>query len=136
MKICKQCLKEFEDKKHKNRIFCSLQCVGIYKRGKKYIKHIENPTSFKKGHISWNSGIPSNFKKENPGYDAVHEWIERWYGKTNKCDKCGTLESKRFEWSNISREYKRDIKDWQRLCTKCHQRYDYEKFGARKEFYL
>ena len=48
MKNCIQCGKKFYDKKHPSRKFCSLQCVGVYKRGKKYIKHKENPTSFKK----------------------------------------------------------------------------------------
>lgn len=40
-----------------------------------------------------------------------------------------------YQWSNISGEYKRNLADWQRLCAKCHQLYDYNVFGKRKTFY-
>ena len=31
---------------------------------------------------------------------------------------------KKYDWSNISHKYKRDLKDWQRLCASCHTRFD------------
>lgn len=98
-------------------------------------KDIISKTWFKKGISSWNKGIPSKLKKDNPGYEALHEWVERWAGKPNKCEKCECTEAKRFDWSNKSGKYLRDLSDWQRLCAKCHSRYDYEVFGARKAFY-
>ena len=67
------------------------------------------------------------------GYDAVHEWVETHFGKPDICEECGS--GKFHEWSNISGMYKHVRSDWQRLCKKCHNRYDYEKFGARKVFY-
>lgn len=66
-------------------------------------------------------------------YDGLHDWVERVLGKPDKCEFCGG--NKHLEWSNKSGEYKLLKNDWQRLCKKCHCRYDFEKFGARKEFY-
>jgi hypothetical protein len=123
--------------------YCSKVCHYKYhgrRSGLTYKLVKENPTSFKKGFTPWNKGVHLGekspaWKGDKVGYDALHEWVERWKGKPSKCDFCGTTESKRFDWSNISGEYKRDLSDWQRLCVICHPRYDYEKFGARKEFY-
>jgi hypothetical protein len=101
----------------------------------KYTKHKENPTSFKKGMIPWNKGVPSKFKKDKPGYDALHEWVERWAGKAKEgiCEKCGGVQN--LQWSNKTGTYQRVLTDWQILCKKCHARYDFEMFGARKVFF-
>jgi hypothetical protein len=65
------------------------------------------------------------WKGDYVGYSALHIWIERRLGKPNKCSMCGTMdEIKGYEWSNISKKYKRDINDWQRLCISCHRKYD------------
>lgn len=104
--------------------------------GLKYkIKSI-NPSWFKKGvpHPRALGVTPWNKKYEN-GYDAIHSWVERRMGKPRICWLCKDEEKNVYHWSNISGEYKRDLSDWQRLCVKCHSRYDYDKFGARKEFY-
>jgi len=108
--------------KHKNR-----------PSGLKYKKHKENPTSFKKGSVPWNKGVPSKFMKDNPGYDAIHEWVERWKGKPKKCIFCGS--ERNVQIANKSGKYLRQLDDWLFLCKKCHCRYDYEMFGARKKFY-
>lgn len=59
-----------------------------------------------------------------PGYKILHYWVERQLGKPMKCDNCGTITAKRFEWANIGGEYKRDLSDWKRLCTSCHRFFD------------
>lgn len=122
--------------------YCSKVCFYKYhgrRKGLTYNIKVKNPTWFAKGYIPHNKGVEGsglhNWKGDNAGYDALHEWVERWAGKPNKCEHCGTTTSKRFEWSNKSGEYKRELSDWQRLCVKCHNKYDYEKFGARKCFY-
>lgn len=122
--------------------YCSKKCLYQYHTrpsGLKYVLHKINPTSFKKGQKPWNTGIEDgrnpNWKGEGAGYDAKHEWVERRLGKPRLCEKCGTTNSKVFQWSNKSGTYKRMLSDWQRLCVKCHSYYDYKNFGARKVFY-
>lgn len=90
---------------------------------------------FKKGDTPYNKGKPSLLKKDNPGYEALHEWVERWFGKPKKCEYCKTEFAKIYDWANRSNQYLRNRDDWIRLCRKCHMRYDYENFGLRKEFY-
>lgn len=53
-------------------------------------------------------------------YQALHAWVARKLGKPNQCENCNTIESTRFEWANISGEYRRDLDDWVRLCISCH----------------
>ena len=65
------------------------------------------------------------WKGKEVGYSALHIWVERQLGKPKKCENCGEDNpKKRYEWSSKSREYKRDLKDWQRLCVPCHRNYD------------
>lgn len=52
------------------------------------------------------------------GYKGVHVWLQRNFKKPLKCAKC-ECETK-LDWANISGKYKRDIKDWEVLCRKCH----------------
>lgn len=60
-----------------------------------------------------------------PGVAATHYWIAKNYGKANLCENDNTHTGKRFEWANISREYKRDRNDWKRLCPSCHRKMDF-----------
>jgi hypothetical protein len=65
-----------------------------------------------------------NWKGENAGYGSKHKWVRRVLGVPSLCENCDTTEAKRFEWANLSGEYKRDISDWARLCTSCHRLID------------
>lgn len=117
--------------------YCSRKCQDdnrTRKKGLKYIIHKENPTSFKKGITPWNKGKPSASMKDNPSCPAIHDWIKRWGKDLKKCELCG-VEGKRLDWSSKSAKRIRDLSDWQRICRKCHCRYDFENFGARKKFY-
>ena len=99
-------------------------------------KHISPTTEFKKGLKPWNKGIKTGmnpllsnenhymWKGDNVGYTALHQWLYKQSGKPNKCEYCGTITAKAYEWANKSRKYKRDVKDWIRLCAKCHRKYD------------
>ena len=71
-------------------------------------------------------------KRGTSEYRSVHYWIESVLGKPMVCTKCQTQVSKRFNWANISGEYKRDITDWIRLCAKCHAIMDKRKTHCRK----
>lgn len=65
-----------------------------------------------------------NWKGDKVGYGALHVWVRKYKGTPNKCEFCQTIQAKRYYWANKSREYKRDLDDWLRLCGKCHWRYD------------
>lgn len=66
------------------------------------------------------------WKGDKVGYRALHSWIERKLGKPNFCEDCrnGKLNSRRYNWANISGKYLRNINDWRRLCVKCHKAFD------------
>lgn len=68
-----------------------------------------------------------NWKGDNVGYNALHSWINRKLGKPNTCENCkkSGLVGRQIHWANVSREYKRDLTDWKRLCKKCHEIYDH-----------
>lgn len=97
---------------------------------------------FQKGHKRFNKTI---FKKgeENIGwlgdkvsYRGIHLWINKRLGKPKKCEMCkkDNLTGQKIHWCNISHLYKREKKDWIRLCAKCHGRYDtFNKFRLRKK---
>ena len=97
--------------------------VAINKGWIKKGQRLSPATEFKKG--------DGEFHGET--FDGLHDWVERTLGRPNECEFCGS--HKNLEWSNKSGEYKPIKEDWQRLCKKCHCRYDYVKFGARKGFY-
>jgi len=61
------------------------------------------------------------------GYTAIHCWIKRMYGYPKKCEFCGTTKKRRYDWANKSGKYKRDLKDWLRLCVPCHKKYDLKR---------
>lgn len=123
--------------------FCSKVCFYRHRvrpSGLTYKLVKENPTSFKKGYKPWNKGVyfgenhPS-WKGDDVGYEALHEWVEKQLGKERCCDFCGTTTAKKYDWSNRSGMYRRDLSDWQRLCVKCHFHYDKEYFGVRENFH-
>lgn len=95
----------------------------------------ESPNKDKK--FPERSGINHhNWKGDKVGYTSLHSWVRRQLGSPNKCEMCGKTESKKFEWANISHEYKRDLLDWIRLCTKCHRHYDnsiYKSWVTRRQ---
>lgn len=97
---------------------------GWFKKG----KSTSPDTQFKKGELTGNKN--PKWKEKDFGYFAIHTWVQRTLGKANKCSnpECNG-KSTRYEWSNISNDYKRDIDDWQELCHKCHSIYDKKMIG-------
>jgi hypothetical protein len=95
------------------RKFCGFSCnAKFYKLGDK--------AKGKFGESS-NSWVGDKIQK-----DSIHSWVARKWGSPKKCEICGTEDSPKFEWSNKNHTYKRDRKDWQRVCKKCHFAYDIE----------
>lgn len=99
--------------------------ISMSKKG----KHIWNG---KRENMEWITGENNKlWKGSNVGYVSLHTWLVRNYGKACKCEFCYTLDAKRYEWSNKSGEYKRDISDWMQLCTKCHRSYDIKNIWGK-----
>ena len=68
-------------------------------------------------------------KEKNPmwkgnkvGMSALHEWIMNRKPKPKLCECCKT--NKIYDLANISGKYRRDIKDFEWLCRKCHMTKD------------
>lgn len=80
--------------------------------------------------VAWNKGKPSPFRrekhprwKEDIGYIALHNWLNKNYKKPPQCNRCGAKNT-RLEWANISGRYTRDIQDYLALCKTCHVKQD------------
>lgn len=69
---------------------------------------------------------------DNISYSGIHGWILRKLGSPNICLHCNTTNAKKYEWANTDHKYKRNLKDWIRLCTSCHRKYDYENHLSNK----
>lgn len=61
------------------------------------------------------------WKGENAGYNAMHYWVKKRLGPASNCENCGTKDTYRYEWANMSGEYQRDLSDWVSLCVRCHR---------------
>ena len=116
---CRVCNKEFratKDFKERKQVYCSKSC---YQKAWVIVirpKMKNNPGVKGELNASWKGNMV--------GYWGVHRWIYRQMGKPNKCEHCKSEIKRKYEWCNVDHEYKRDVKDWIRLCTSCHRRYD------------
>lgn len=81
----------------------------------------------------WNKGKNTyNYKGKkgcNNGYSFIHKWIKEKLGSPKYCEICKLSKTPKgkkryFHWSNKSGKYLKDISDWQRLCVKCHKKFD------------
>src|SRR5712691_3304140 len=96
---CKNCGKKLPyDRSGPVRLFCSHKCCTTWYQGER--------------HYEWAGSTAS--------YVAIHLWISKIAGRPSLCEHCGTTTAKKFEWANISGQYKRERSDWVRLCTRCH----------------
>ena len=67
------------------------------------------------------------WKGDNVKYTALHQWIYKKLGQPSYCEHCKSTIEIMYHWANISGRYKRDVKDWMRLCVRCHKRHDINK---------
>lgn len=134
----KKCIDCGADKSRKGQ-YCKPCGYKHRKRpsGLKYKKHKENPTSFKNGNIPWNLGksLKEDGEYSRKEHSYLHKWLRKKYGVPIICEHCGEDRPNRVQYANKTGKYFRKRSDWLQLCVKCHQRYDYEKFGLRKVFY-
>jgi hypothetical protein len=116
---CRMCSVTFEEYSSNKRKFCSRTCSDAFSS--------LNPNKgvFKKGHPGIRGEAHPNWLGDNVTYSAVHHWLSTNYGRPKSCETCYTEDpDKRYEWANISGDYKRDRSDYKRLCKKCHIAFD------------
>jgi hypothetical protein len=73
-----------------------------------------------------------NWKGDLVGYRALHTWVVKKLGSPLFCEHCKRTKPPKgkgikrsyFQWANISKLYLRDVRDWKRLCYKCHNKFD------------
>ena len=65
-----------------------------------------------------------NFRSKE--YSYLHRWVDSKKGKPQHCVHCGAKgkEKTRYYWANVSGDYKKDVNDFIRLCSKCHHKFD------------
>lgn len=105
---------------------------GIYtKETLKQMSKTMKKVAVEKGFGKWMKGkdlreLSGNWKGEEVGYGALHDWVRRRLGTPNKCSQCGLVSDRprMMHWASLSRQYKRDLQDWIRLCAKCHKDFD------------
>lgn len=111
-------------KKYCNK--CYYKFNTHYLKGKKlpkwWCKRISEGQGKQENNVNW--------KGENAGYWTKHKWMVKVTKNPPKCEDCGVKGKKNLggrwtiQWANISGLYKRDIKDYKGLCTKCHSKFD------------
>jgi hypothetical protein len=105
---------------------------------KRRIKNKINSGQFKTGHknsknqllkvkLATTGDKSYAWKGDKIGYYGLHKWVNRWKGKSNLCEVCGTTKAKKYEWANIDHKYRRVLEDYIRMCTSCHRKYDFSK---------
>lgn len=72
----------------------------------------------------WDDYYEKNWrwKGDDVGYASLHIWVKRRKQKPVVCEMCNYFPPE--DLSNISGEYRRDVDDFQWLCTKCHLNFD------------
>jgi len=122
-------------------------------KGLVYVKHKDNPTSFKKGLIPWNKGKTglqkgwnagtkgimkpnkTSFTKETSSGELNNKWkgnlvgyfsLHTWLTRNfGKPQECEYCgEKKNIQWASKNYSYDRARDSWLHLCVRCHRRYD------------
>lgn len=103
--------------------------LGV-KRDEKFCKNLSDRSKGK--HYSPNT----EFKKKKTNchklaggkvrYRTLHTWVTKNLGRPETCEFCGKtgLKGHQIHWASKTNDYKKDLKDWIRLCVKCHFKKD------------
>lgn len=72
---------------------------------------------------------PVHKKLRGGGYDAIHKWLKKHYGKADRCEnpKCLKI-SNTFQWAKLpDKTYEHKRENFVRLCSQCHRFVDMTK---------
>lgn len=102
--LCLHCENKFEvvASRESTAMYCSKRC---YSESQK----VKGP---------YNKGL---FKSTS--YSQCHYRVRKLRGTPKKCEVCGSITAKKYEWANLSGNYE-DINDYKRMCTSCHCKHD------------
>lgn len=126
---CDKCGKHIKNK-YKSQIkqkTCSHSCQLMgnrHRAGKKPVNAWEPGDTLGEKNVNWRGA--------DAKYGSLHDWVSYHLGRPRRCYNCDTTEHSRFEWANVSGEYKRDLDDWVRLCKTCHVLIDNSDRGIIK----
>lgn len=76
------------------------------------------------------------WKGDDVGYGALHIWVKKELGQPTTCEHCkkSDLKGMKIHWANKTGLYKRNKKDWLRLCVSCHRQYDFKHKITMKKY--
>jgi len=94
---------------------------GVYKRTKAH--NLANS----KSHLGEKNG---RWMGDKVKYSGLHKWIKKHKKKPKWCEDCKKVPP--YDLSNKSGKYKRDVKDWEYLCRRCHMIKDGRMFTNMK----
>lgn len=101
--------------------------IGVYFNTTQKVVHswfkkleIKSRVPYKRNQYGENN---SSWKGPNATYAAFHYRVESKRGKPHFCEACGDMDSKRYEWANLTGKYD-DVMDYSRMCVSCHRKYD------------
>ncbi len=123
---CLDCKKEINKVSKRCR-----SCANRFRKGKYFISE-KGKRNIRKGHQKEevrrkigesNTGDKNGmWKGDKVGLNALHDWVKKRKPKPNLCEKC--KKKRPHDLANISQKYKRDIKDFEWLCRRCHMKKD------------
>lgn len=77
--------------------------------------------AFKRNQLGQNN---NSWKGDAVSYSAFHFRIQSLKGKPQKCEECGTNDSRKtYDWANLTGRYN-DPSDYKRMCRSCHWKHD------------
>lgn len=119
---CKECTKK--DAKVRSIPRVCMECQKDFLTWKTEIKRGGGLTCSRACYHKRSQKLLDEKFKHKTTYDTIHRWVYKQAGKANKCELCAVKESKYYQWSNKSGDYRQDMEDWWQLCPKCHHAYD------------
>jgi hypothetical protein len=87
----------------------------------------------KQGELNRLASLPKGKKhwrwSKNPTVSAIHRWLNKWYGRANRCEgknHDSTKLVKKFDYALIKgKKYARNRAHFIMLCRRCHLKYDW-----------
>lgn len=72
------------------------------------------------------TGSEKNNWTNKPKYTTMHNWVRKHKIKPSSCGRCGKITTD-LELAKISKEYTRNIEDYEYMCCSCHHKMDKRK---------
>jgi len=58
-------------------------------------------------------------------YNSAHKWLAYHFGKANKCERCDTRSSSKYEYALLKgKKHEKKRENYIKLCAFCHKSYD------------